>query len=120
MNDQAPVGGIQRELGWLGMGFVLPCASLTFYRQAVRRKLTSAVLFFLVFSLALSCVSALSLAGAWPRRGRILRLNGGSGSSSEQRDRSTAQPLVYSTKALAVDTTGNYRQLDPRDTAERS
>jgi hypothetical protein len=122
MNDQAPMGGIQRELGWLGMGFVLPCASLTFYRQAVRRKLTSAVLFFLVFSLALSCVSALSLArGVASAQAEILRPFelGGIPEIVIQNGVTRVdgpQPLVLFDEErtlLAVDTTGSYRRLDP-------
>lgn len=46
------------ELLWLGLGTVLPCGSITFYKKASRRPLGYALLFFLLFSLVLAALSS--------------------------------------------------------------
>jgi hypothetical protein len=48
---QSQALGCLSELSWLGAGFVMPCASLTFYRRVTRRRVIWAVLFFTLFSL---------------------------------------------------------------------
>lgn len=50
------------ELTWLGLGAVLPCGSITFYKKAARRPLWSALLFFFLFSLVLAALSSAKIS----------------------------------------------------------
>jgi hypothetical protein len=55
-------GGCMTELGWIAASFVLPLASISFYRRVVRRSVGSAVLFFVCFMGIITLVSTLGLA----------------------------------------------------------
>ncbi len=121
MKEQVPAGGRGHELAWLGMGFVLPCASQTFYRQAARRRLTSAVLFFLLFSLCLTGVSSLSLGRSMATAQADIRRSFEAGGVPEIIIKdglarvSGQQPLVLVDEGgtiVVIDTTGAYRRLD--------
>jgi hypothetical protein len=41
--------GFMNELGWNASSFILPAASLSFYRRAAQRSTGNAVLFFVIF-----------------------------------------------------------------------
>jgi hypothetical protein len=54
--------GCLGQLGWFLSGAILPMGSFSYYRQAVQRKVGSAILFFVVFTLVLSTLSTASVA----------------------------------------------------------
>ncbi len=122
MQQDKPAGGFLHELAWLGMGFVLPCASLTFYQQAARRKVIWAVLFFLVFSLVLTGVATIGLAGIMGslpaddirtafESGQVPTITIQDGVARV--DGPQTQVLLDQERMLvAIDMTGTYRELD--------
>ncbi len=122
MEQGKPAGGFLHELGWLGMGFVLPCASLTFYRQAARRKVIWAVVFFVIFSLVLTGVATIDLAstmGSLPVDDIRDAFESGQMPTITIQD-GLARVDGAQTRVLfdgegmfiAIDMTGTYRQLD--------
>jgi hypothetical protein len=113
--------GCLTEIGWLGMGFVMPFASLTFYRQATRRRVFSAILFFVLFTVVASTLVSLNI-------GRVLLV---SGSSIRDRYESGTLPVITIKDGVAsvdppspfvlldqngqvviIDTTGQYKEID--------
>jgi hypothetical protein len=119
--ERPPAGGCLAELGWLGAGFVLPCASLTFYRRAARRRVVGAVAFFALFTLLISGLQTLGVGrGLLLVRGNIRRVFE-SGRFPEIEIRgglarvNAEQPLVLlddGDSIFVLDTTGSYRRLD--------
>ncbi len=61
VENKAARSGCLSELGWFFSGAVLPIGSLSFYRKASRRKVGIAILFFIVFTLALSTLSTIAM-----------------------------------------------------------
>ena len=53
--------GCLGQIGWLFSGFVMPLGSFTFYRQAARKSVGGAILFFLVFTLTISLLASLGI-----------------------------------------------------------
>ena len=53
--------GCLNALIWVGCGFVLPCSSLSFYRQALHRKLFFVVLFFFIFTTTITILTTIKL-----------------------------------------------------------
>ena len=117
-----PSSGCLQEIGWLGMGFVLPCASLTFYRRAIRRRLILAVLFFLLFTLIIAGLTTVFLGRTMGEVGRELAaalaeedfpeitIRGGTAEVD------APQPLILVNEPgtlIVLDTTGQYTELDP-------
>ena len=118
---QSRMPGCLNELVWLGAAFVLPCASLTFYRRAARRRVISAVLFFLLFSLVITVLTTARVAivlfpvvndirqafdtGEFPE----ITIQDGIATVNAE------QPLVLVDEqrmAIILDTTGTYQRLD--------
>jgi Protein of unknown function (DUF1189) len=64
---QAASGGCLNEFLWLGLGAILPCASLTFYRQSIRRKTILAMVFFVLFGIAISLVTGAGVDQAFTK-----------------------------------------------------
>lgn len=54
--------GCLGQLGWFFSGAVLPMGSITFYRKAAQRSVGSAILFFLIFTVAISTLSTINVA----------------------------------------------------------
>jgi hypothetical protein len=113
--------GCGHELAWLGAGLVLPCVSPTFYRQAVRRKLGSAVIFFLLFALLVSTVMTIALGRNLflAAQGIRLAFQGGYLPEITIRDgvasSTPERPFVLSDGEgilFAIDTTGAYTEID--------
>jgi len=121
VSNGAESQGCISELSWLGIGFVLPCASLTFYRLATRRKVISAILFFIIFTGVIAGLVTLSFgkvmfgsgfdikqsfeAGDFP----VITIKDGVATVDGP------QPLVLVDQegtAVIIDTSGQYIQLD--------
>src|SRR5258706_7085475 len=54
--------GCLEQLGWFFSGAVLPLGSLSYYRKAAQKSVGSAILFFAVFTVAISILSTISIA----------------------------------------------------------
>jgi hypothetical protein len=54
--------GCLGELGWFFSGAVLPIGSFSFYRKAAQKSVGSAILFFIIFTVALSTLATISVA----------------------------------------------------------
>ncbi|MCE9645795.1 MAG: DUF1189 domain-containing protein [Chloroflexi bacterium] len=54
--------GCLGEAGWFFSGTILPMGSFSFYRKAAQRSVGSAILFFIVFTLAISTLVTINLA----------------------------------------------------------
>lgn len=99
-----------------GAGFVLPCISPTFYNQAARFRLGTALGFFLLFALAVSTVQILQTyrnMGAMARQAAASFASGKWPEITISRGRASVrgrQPFVYEAgdAVLIVDTTGRY------------
>jgi len=50
------------QLGWFLSGTVLPMGSLSYYRKAAQKRVGSAILFFVVFTVAISTLASIALA----------------------------------------------------------
>lgn len=53
--------GCLGELSWLGMSLTLPIVNLNFYRKAISRKISSALLVFFIFALLISILTTATL-----------------------------------------------------------
>ncbi len=120
---QARPGGCLSELGWLGAGWVLACFSPTFYYRAARRRVGSAILFFVMFGLVITSLQTLSLIRGFAQAGIEIRrafeagdfpeitLSGGVAEVSGPQPRI----LIDDPQSLVVlDTTGQYTEIDRR------
>jgi hypothetical protein len=118
---QAASGGCLNEFLWLGLGAVMPCASLTFYRQAIRRKTILALVFFVLFGIAISLVTAAGVDQAFTK----VLLDAQSNSVLSNFPTITikdgnasfdgAQPYYLFNKdneIVVIDTTGTLRNID--------
>ena len=121
VQERSPAGGCLAELGWLGAGFVLPCASLTFYRRAARCRVVAAVAFFALFTLLITGLQTLSVGRALLSARRDIRELFESGKFPEIVIRdgvarvNAEQPLVLlddGDSIFVIDSTGTYRRLD--------
>jgi uncharacterized protein DUF1189 len=56
--------GFLRELAWFFSGAVLPLGSLSFYREAARRKVGLAILFFFTFTILITILITISIGVA--------------------------------------------------------
>ena len=54
--------GFLHELAWFFSGAVLPLGSLSFYREAARRKVGIAILFFFTFTILITILTTISVA----------------------------------------------------------
>jgi hypothetical protein len=54
--------GCLGQVGWFLSGAVLPMGSLSYYRKASQKSVGSAILFFILFTLALSTLSTINVA----------------------------------------------------------
>lgn len=113
-------GGCQAEFSWLAAGFVLSCASPTFYRQAARRRVVPALLFFIAFTTLVSLLFTLKATIAVSRAGQELvhlfvvgeipsiKIQDGIAQASEP------QPFVIQDSGAfyAIDTTGEITRID--------
>ncbi len=54
--------GCLGQLGWLFSGAVLPMGSFTYYRKAAQKSVGSAILFFIIFTLAISTLTTINVA----------------------------------------------------------
>jgi hypothetical protein len=121
VNNEAENQGCISEFSWLGIGFVLPCASLTFYRLATRRKVISAILFFIIFTLGTSSLATLSVGKVMFNTGFDIRQTFETGDFPVITIRhglaevDAPQPLIISDEAgiaIIIDTSGQFTQLD--------
>lgn len=121
--EQASSQGCLEELGWLGAGFVLPCGSFTFYRHAVRRKIGFALLFFLVFTSAITVLATLNVGTTMVTGAREIRGAFERGEVPEVviedgiATVDATQPLVLLESEeegiiVVLDTTGEYTRID--------
>jgi hypothetical protein len=109
------------ELGWLAAGFMMPCASLTFYRRAARRRVIGAIFFFFLFALVTTKLSTIKVGVALFPIYRDIRQAFESGEFPEITIRNGVatveadQPfVVYDDEGtiIVLDTTGVYEELD--------
>lgn len=62
-NEKKEMGtGCLGQLGWFFSGAVLPMGSFTYYRKAAQRSVGGAILFFVIFTVAISALSTISIA----------------------------------------------------------
>jgi hypothetical protein len=120
-NNDAESQGCLSEISWLGVSFVLPCASLSFYRLATRRKVISAILFFIIFTLVISSLVIISLGKTLFVSGFDIRQSYETGDfpvitiKDGIANVDAAQPLILVDEngtAVIIDTTGQYTQID--------
>lgn len=119
--EQTTTPGCLSELEWLGVGFVLPAVSPTFYRLAAQRRVISAVIFFVLFGLIVSGLTTISVAiNVFSVRGDVQQAFE-SGEFPEIRIEDGVatvegpQPFVAfenEGQVVILDTTGTYRELD--------
>lgn len=118
---QSPVSGCLNELGWLGAGFVMPCASLMLYRRAARRRVIWAALFFLLFSLVLTTLTTINIGTAMFSARKDIQQVFDTGEMPEITIRDgvattdAEQPLVLLDEErtiIMIDTDSTYRQID--------
>lgn len=119
--DQAQSGGCLSELGWLAAGWVLSCFSPTFYYRAARRRVGSAILFFVVFGLAITGLQTLGLVRGLVQAGLEIRRAFEAGDFPEitisggEAEVSGPQPRVLLDDPdvlVVLDTTGQYTEID--------
>jgi len=120
VNTQKNREGFASRLLFFLKGFVYSCFSGSFYRQAVRKRLLSAVVFFLVFTFLMTVISTAQLAfnlyqagdeiRAAYARGEIPVIEIRDGVAYVEGD----QPFVWASKRriVAIDTTGTIRRID--------
>jgi hypothetical protein len=115
-------GGCLNELGWYASGFVLPIASLSFYRHAVRRSTGSTVLFFLLFMAAVTLVSTIGITYKVSSGSNEIRRAFAAGSVPEitisggvasVKGPQTVVLLDSGGSLIAIDLTGKYSDIDP-------
>jgi hypothetical protein len=106
---------------WLLKGFVLPCWSGDFYRQAARKRLITALLFFLLFGLVFTIIGTARTAIVFNdvkseienafREGKFPTITIADGAARVD----GPQPLVLLDEGrqfIAIDTSGTYREID--------
>jgi Protein of unknown function (DUF1189) len=114
------------EAGWFFSGAVLPMGSLSYYRRAAQRSVGSAILFFIVFTLAITslvtiniAVNTFSVIGSIQQSyadGKIPEIT----ISHGQAEVSGPQPYIMVDDAsadgqrmfVAIDTTGRIKEID--------
>jgi hypothetical protein len=118
--------GCLAELGWLASGFVLPLGSLSFYRQASRRRVGTAILFFFIFTMTIALVATLGLARNLFAAGQGVRETFESGSLPEIIIQDGVaqvqghQPMIVvndqssngQRMIVVIDTTGQFKEID--------
>jgi hypothetical protein len=62
VNKKENGAGYLGQLGWFFSGAVLPMSSLSYYRKAAQKSVGSAILFFVVFTVAISTLTSIALA----------------------------------------------------------
>jgi hypothetical protein len=120
-NRQSLAQGCLAEMEWLGVGFVMPCASLAFYRHAARRRVIRAVIFFLLFALVITSLSTINVGVTlFPlqrdirqafERGEIPQITIRDGIATVDAE----QPFVLvddDRMIVVLDTTGTYTRID--------
>lgn len=65
LNSEEKPQGCLGALSWYGMGFVLPCSGLLFYRYAARRKIMSGILFFILFTTVVTGLQVMGIGWAF-------------------------------------------------------
>lgn len=132
MNQTYPVAPVQLAaqpagegcvsiLSWHAASFVLPAASLSFYRRAVSRSVGSAVLFFVLFMGIITLISTVGLARGMSQfstdirqvfqTGRMPEITISEGVATVKGQ----QPAVLfdqNGSLFVVDTTGRYSSID--------
>ena len=120
-NERSDARGCLLELEWLGAGFVLPCISPAFYRLAVRRRVISAVLFFLLFGLVITGLTTIGVGRTILSAGEDIRQAFEEGDFPEITIEDgvamvdAPQPLVLfdeDGRVVVIDTTDTYKELD--------
>ena len=114
--------GISSSLLWLLKGFVFPCWSLVFYKKVIKKRVIIAVVFFFVFALIQTSVTAIQVAiainavgseisGAY-EKGEFPTITIKDGIVSTD----GTEPYIFSSKRdiLAIDTTGAIQEIDTR------
>lgn len=116
-----PGNGFLNELGWLSAAFVLPAASLSFYRRVQRRSTGSAILFFMLFMLAITLVATVGIVLQLSQVSTVIRGAFDSGRVPEITIRGGVatvkgpQPAILidsNGTFVAIDTTGKLREID--------
>lgn len=114
-------GGCLNELGWYASGFVLPIASLSFYRRAVRRSTGSAVLFFLLFMAVITLVTTIGVTYKMSQFSTDIRRAFDSNSVPEitisggvasVKGPQTVVLVDSGSAFFAIDLTGKYSEMD--------
>lgn len=120
-NEQLSSSGGIFDPKWLGIGFVLPCISPTFYYLATKRKVISVVIFFFLFGLVISGLLTISAGRFMLSISEDIRHGFESGDFPEIEIEDGvatvrgAQPFVLfdeEGRFIAVDTTGVYQEID--------
>jgi hypothetical protein len=114
-------------LAWLLKGFAYPCWSGSFYRQAARKRLILAVLFFTLFGLVFTIVGTARTAIAFNtvraeiesafQQGTFPTITIADGRASVEGQ----QPLVLFDEGrqfIAIDTSGTYREINTNKYSE--
>jgi hypothetical protein len=113
--------GCLKQAMWLGAGFVLPCASFTFYRHAAKRKVALAVAFFLIFTAAITLLSTITVGQAMFLTTRNIKQSFADGDFPEIiiedgiAEVEGPQPNILFAEqgsAFIIDTTGAIQELD--------
>ena len=120
--------GYLGEVGWFFSGAVLPMGSLSFYRKAAQKSVGIAVLFFVIFTVAISAFSSIAVAvstfsviGSIQQAyadGKVPEITISNGVAEV----SGHQPFILLDGAdsngqyilVAADTTGQLTEIDPR------
>jgi hypothetical protein len=114
-------------LAWLLKGFAYPCWSGAFYRQAARKRLILAVLFFTLFGLVFTLVGTVRTAVAFHTVGTEIENAFREGTFptitiADGRARVEGpQPLVLFDEGrqfIAIDTSGTYREINTNKYSE--
>jgi len=62
VDKKEDTAGCLGQLGWFFSGAVLPMGSLSYYRKAAQKSVGSAILFFIIFTTAISIFSTINVA----------------------------------------------------------
>lgn len=117
--------GFLHELGWFLSGAVLPMGSLSFYREAARRRVGTAILFFFSFTIFITIISTIGLAVTMAgfvreirqayEQGRVPAITIGGGVAQVD----GPQPAIFLNDRtsrgailVAADTTGQLTEID--------
>lgn len=121
--------GCLGQLGWFFSGAILPMGSLSYYRKAAQKSVGSAILFFVVFTVVISTLSAIAIAveifsfnesiqSAYAN-GEVPEINISNGIAQVNGE----QPFIMidgvdssgQSMFVAVDTTGKIRDIDTNE-----